>query len=91
MDHPGSILDQFMIFHFSEAQAGAGTGLSLDQGRDSVWTRDGVCLGHIWVPFGDPFYRDPFRGIGRVPGTHLEAEGRHFGGRRPTFWRPKAD
>ena len=28
------------------------------------------CLGPIWGPLG----------------THLEAEGRHFGGRRLTFW-----
>ena len=33
------------------------------------------CLGPIWVPSGDPFLRDEFRGIGRGPGTHLEAEG----------------
>ena len=38
------------------------------------------CLGPIWVPFGDPFLRDPFMGIGRGPGTHLEAEGRLNGG-----------
>ena len=65
------------------AQPGPGTGLSLDQGRGLF----GAHLGPIW----GPILRDPFRGIGRGPGTHLEAEGRHFGGRRPTLWRPKAD
>ena len=69
-------------------------GLSLDQGRG--------LFGPIW----GPILRDPFRGIGRGPGTHfsgirlvgalgsiwrpkadiLEAEGRHYGGRRPTKW-----
>ena len=42
MDHPGSILDQFMIFDFLEAQPGAGTGLILDQARGSAWTRHGA-------------------------------------------------
>ena len=65
----------------------------------------GAHLGPIW----GPILRDPFRGIGRGPGTHfsgihlggsvgalgpiwrpkadiLEAEGRHYGGRRPTKW-----
>ena len=33
-----------------------------------------VALLDIWGPFGSDL------------GTHLEAEGRHFGGRRPTKW-----
>ena len=39
----------------------------------------------------DPFLRDPFRGIGRGPGTHLEAEGRLNGGlgaKPPGKWGP---
>ena len=83
------------------AQPGPGTGLGLDQGRGLF----GDHLGPIW----GPILRDPFRGIGRGPGTHfsgihlggsvgalgpiwrpkadiLEAEGRHYGGRRPTKW-----
>ena len=61
-----------------KAQPGPGTGLSLDQARGLF----GALLGPIW----EPILRDPFRGIGRGPGIHLEAEGRHFGGRRPTKW-----
>ena len=85
------VYDETMTFYdfliFWEAQPGAGMGLILDQGRGSAWTRDGAHLGPIW----GSNLRNPFRGIGRGPGTHLEAEGRHFGGRRPTLWRPKAD
>ena len=39
----------------------------------------------------DPFLRDPFRGIGWGPGTHLEAEGRLNGGlgaEPPEKWGP---
>ena len=59
---------------------------NLEQARGSAWTRDGVqpgpgtvCLGPTWIhlgPIWGPILRDPFRGIGRGPGTH---------------WRPKAD
>ena len=101
----GPIYD-FLIFRSPTwtrdgAQPGPGTGLSLDQGRGLF----GAHLGPIW----GPILRDPFRGIGRGPGTHfsgihlggsvgalgpiwrpkadiLEAEGRHYGGRRPTKW-----
>ena len=71
-----------------------------------AFLQPGAHLGPIW----GPILRDPFRGIGRGPGTHflgihlggsvgalgtiwrpkadiLEAEGRHYGGRRPIFWR----
>ena len=48
MDHPGSILDHFMIFHFLAAQPGPGTGLSLDQGR----AQPGPGMGFVWGPFG---------------------------------------
>ena len=73
------------------AHPGPGTGLSLDQARGTVNTvvwgpysphvGTHFCLGPLQSPSGDPFYLGPIR----VP------FGGPFGGRRPTFWRPKAD
>ena len=89
----GRFWTNLRFWDFSGAQPGLGTWLILDQGHGSAWTRDGAQLGPGTVLFGahlgpiwGPILRDPFRGIGRGPGTHLEAEGRHFGGRRPTKW-----